>query len=158
QVPITSPVHSPVDEVVEAILVEEDGEPGDSGRTLGSLPTADRIAPRASADIREALLTMIRNPVGGLADAYNGLGPMRALILGVVLLTAFELSCVLGAWVFHSRLVGAFPGDFSFPEPSTVTPGKPSRPPSVRDRDTKVSFIFKVALMGGVQALGFVLG
>ena len=50
----------------------------------------------ASKDAMGAFMTFSTNPVGGLSEAYQGLGPARSLGVGITFGMVFAL-CILGA-------------------------------------------------------------
>jgi hypothetical protein len=62
----------------------------------------------ASSDAFSAFKTFATNPVGGLSEAYDGLGAGRALAVGITFGVVFALCIVLGVY----RILGSgfFPG------------------------------------------------
>ena len=69
-----------------------------SGRTAAHRRSqAGNVAQQAGKDALEAFKVMASNPVGGLSDAYNMLGPPRALATGGVFGAIFALCPVIAA-------------------------------------------------------------
>lgn len=66
---------------------------------------ATQLAREASQDALAAFQTMLRNPVGGLAEAYDQLGPTRALGVGIVFAVAFAASFFVSLVILNPPIV-----------------------------------------------------
>ena len=64
----------------------------------------------ASTDAMGAFKTFASNPVGGLAPAYESLGPNRALGVGITFGVVFALCALFGMYRFVSAMFGGFGG------------------------------------------------
>ena len=113
-----APKHASTVEASGAPVIDTDdgGAPaittGDSGLSVGAGPPGGRSAGRAGAastgeqarkaaqkageDALTALKTLVANPVGGLASAYEQLGPKQSLQVGAVFGVSFSILLVLG--------------------------------------------------------------
>jgi hypothetical protein len=96
----------------------------DGGPAAGSYPPAGRAreteesdaakrarqakdaALAAGTDAVKAFKVLVKNPVGGLKEAYETLGPMSAMSVGIVFAGVFVLCYLIGSWIGPS----GFPG------------------------------------------------
>lgn len=69
---------------------------GDLGNQIGA----------SGKDALGAITTLALNPVGGLAQAFEGLGAKRALGAGLVLCVAFSVVATIGASLGANRMFG----------------------------------------------------
>jgi hypothetical protein len=60
---------------------------------------AKEAALAASSDALKAFKVLIKNPVGGLREAFDTMGPTAALGVGVVFGVVFVLCILLGSWI-----------------------------------------------------------
>lgn len=58
----------------------------------------------ASPDPRAAFKILATNPVGGLSQAFENLGPQRAMVTGIAFGAVFVLSCALAGYRLKSAL------------------------------------------------------
>ena len=58
----------------------------------------------ASPDTRAAFKILATNPVGGLSEAFENLGPQRAMVAGIAFGAVFVLSCALAGYRLKSAL------------------------------------------------------
>lgn len=79
---------------------------------------ARQVASEASRDAMLAFKTLLSNPVGGLKAAYDSLGKMRAMWVGLVFALIFYLCVVIGMWMLYVDLVARF----GPPPPRVVRP------------------------------------
>ncbi|HEV8124614.1 MAG TPA: zinc ribbon domain-containing protein [Gemmatimonadales bacterium] len=79
---------------------------GTAPRTMVAGGAGDRMK-AASSDAFAAFKTFATNPVGGLSEAYDGLGAGRALAVGITFGVVFALCIVL---TVYRILPGFFPG------------------------------------------------
>jgi hypothetical protein len=80
---------------------------GAAPRTMVAGAGVDRVK-AASSDAFGAFKTFATNPVGGLSEAYNGLGAGRALAVGITFGVVFALCIVLS--VYRTMGSAFFPG------------------------------------------------
>jgi hypothetical protein len=136
----------PVDEVVEAQLVMEG-------------PVEERRAKpqgQVSSDFAEAVKALVRNPVGGLPEAYARLGKTGALVTGLVCSLIFILCLILFVYVVPSLLVGSVgAGADTRSTPSHRLLGSSSSSSTTVE---EVKALFKVAALGLVFPVGLFLG
>jgi hypothetical protein len=152
--PPPAPVHppaTPVEEITEAILVEEDEQPPDQAFAVGSPPARLDKKSRARADIQDALLRLALDPVGRLPEAYDRLGRTPALLTGLACSLVFVLCLVLFVYFLPNILAGWVGRGDTMPGPSPYSRSAPT--PKV---EAKV--LFKIALLGVVIPAGLVLG
>jgi uncharacterized protein DUF4339 len=105
EIPLAAPAGSPAD-VHAAGHVEaggpRQGETSDAAKLLAR--QAKEAAMAASSDALKAFKTLIKNPVGGLREAFETLGPKAALgggiVFGVVAILCFVVSDVISAHGF----------------------------------------------------------
>jgi hypothetical protein len=64
----------------------------------------------ASGDALGALKTLARNPVSGILDAFQALGPRRALVTGVAFGIVYDICALFGTYLFFRRGLGGFGG------------------------------------------------
>jgi len=64
----------------------------------------------ASADAVTALRIFAINPVGGLRNAFQTLGPQRAMLTGIVFGILYDVCSLLGAYLLLERSLGPFAG------------------------------------------------
>jgi hypothetical protein len=96
-------------------------EPSDAARVARQAKDA---ALAASSDAIKAFKVLIKNPVGGLREAFETLGPTRAMNVGIVFAVLFDLCFLLAMRLFVAGVSGLLiapsrmPGDLSFAPPS----------------------------------------
>jgi hypothetical protein len=73
-------------------------------------PAAAEKVKAASTDALGAFKVFWANPVGGLAPAYESLGPSRALAVGITFGVVFALCALFGMYRFVSGMFGAYGG------------------------------------------------
>lgn len=103
-----------------------------------SMPTRVDVAGQlkaVSADALGAFKTFATNPVGGLQQAYQGLGPRRAMFAGIAFGVVYDLCAMIGGYILARRSLGAFAS-------------------SVDDMSAKT--LFKLFILGFVPLLAFV--
>jgi len=89
-----------------------------------------------SSDALKALRIFAVNPVGELANAYQTLGPQRAMFAGIVFGIVYDLAVMIGVYVMAKRSFGPFSG-------------------AVDEMSFKT--VLKLALLGGVPLFAFAL-
>jgi hypothetical protein len=67
---------------------------------------AKEAALAAGTDAVKAFKVLVKNPVGGLKEAYETLGPTSAMSVGIVFAGVFVLCYLIGSWIGP----GGFPG------------------------------------------------
>ena len=67
---------------------------------------AKDAAMAAGTDAIKAFKVLVKNPVGGLKEAYETLGPTSAMGVGIVFAVVFVLCDLIGSWIGP----GGFPG------------------------------------------------
>ncbi len=79
---------------------------GDNARQLGA--QAKEAAVAAGTDALKALKALLRNPVGGMREAFDLLGPGRAMVVGIVFAVMFYVCVLIGARIMFGPIIGHF--------------------------------------------------
>jgi hypothetical protein len=78
-------------------------EPSDAARVARQAKDA---AVAASSDALKAFKILVKNPVGGLREAFETMGPTAALGVGIVFGVVFVLCVLLGVWFMAGGIHG----------------------------------------------------
>ena len=95
-------------------------EPHDTTQAEIAARQAKDAAMAASSDALKAFKVLAKNPVGGMREAFESLGPTRAMAVGVVFLVTYYVGLVSGEWLqIHDKLIsllffGVVPPLFAF--------------------------------------------
>lgn len=74
-------------------------------------------AKASSKDALEAFLIFAKNPVGGILEAFEGLGSKRAMSAGIFFAIIFDLCVIIGMYLILRKISGMF-GAFASPKNS----------------------------------------
>jgi hypothetical protein len=153
--PTPKPV-PPVEEIMEAVLIEEDDESVAEAEPLVAAeslvpedePQAARRTrkPPVPRDVLEALKHLASNPVGHLAQSYRQLGKTNAMIVGLVCAVLFDVCLMLGVYfiVMKMSFQGPPPRDFG--------------PPSAVEKSFPWKDLLKLIGGGVIPPIGFAAG
>jgi hypothetical protein len=104
---------------------------------------AKDVAVAASTDAFKAFKAMAANPVGGLREAFDSLGPSRSMIVGIVFAIVFDLCILVGMWLVTSHY---------------LTHGMRSDFPDAPQRSMTFGMLFKLTILGLVPLVSATAG
>jgi hypothetical protein len=93
-------------------------DPSEAARLIAGHARAAAIA--AGGDAIKAFMAMVRNPVGGLREACDYLGPRRAMNAGILFAVIFDVFFVLGVRLFVGVVARAASAAGAISDASTV--------------------------------------